>query len=190
MEYLEGRIFVDPSLSSMKSNQERRLAYENVLHVLASIHCVPWRDIGLDSYGPKSSSSSSSSSSSKGGGDYIARQLHRLQKMEEHQAKVIGPIQDIGNGNDDENDSNQNTNNNDNPTFREIISHLRKRSSSCPNQTSLLHGDFKIDNLIFHPTERKVIGVLDWELSTIGDPMCDVANLCMMYFLPAAASSR
>lgn len=48
----------------------------------------------------------------------------------------------------------------------------------------LVHGDFRIDNLVFHPTEARVIGVLDWELSTLGDPLADFAYHCMRWHLP------
>jgi aminoglycoside phosphotransferase (APT) family kinase protein len=55
--------------------------------------------------------------------------------------------------------------------------------------SSLIHGDFRIDNLIFHPTEARIIAVLDWELSTIGHPLADFAYHLMMYRLASRVIS-
>lgn len=51
--------------------------------------------------------------------------------------------------------------------------------------TALVHGDYRLDNLMFHPEQARVIGVLDWELSTLGDPVADFAYHCMSWHIPA-----
>ncbi|XP_053938305.1 acyl-CoA dehydrogenase family member 10 isoform X1 [Cuculus canorus] len=51
-------------------------------------------------------------------------------------------------------------------------------------KTTVVHGDFRMDNLVFHPDRPEVLAVLGWKLSTLGDPNSDLANNCMAYFLP------
>ena len=52
------------------------------------------------------------------------------------------------------------------------------------DETSVIHGDFRADNMIFHSSEPRVLAVLDWELSTLGDPLADFAYQAMMFRMP------
>lgn len=62
-----------------------------------------------------------------------------------------------------------------------LISWLEKKVKEIDNEFAIIHGDFKIDNLIFHPNEPKIIGVIGWEHSTIGHPLVDLSNSCLSY---------
>jgi aminoglycoside phosphotransferase (APT) family kinase protein len=52
------------------------------------------------------------------------------------------------------------------------------------SKVSIVHGDYRLDNLMFHPTNNKVMAVLDWELSTIGHPLADFSYHCMAWHIP------
>lgn len=53
------------------------------------------------------------------------------------------------------------------------------------DETRLVHGDYRLDNLVFHPTEPRAIGLLDWELSTLGHPLADFSYNCLSWHIPA-----
>ncbi|KDP86686.1 aminoglycoside phosphotransferase [Cupriavidus sp. SK-3] len=94
-------------------------------------------------------------------GNYIARQVSRWARQ----------CQDTGT---------------DGNTALEALADWLPRHLPPEHQTSLVHGDFRMDNLLFHPTEPRVLGVLDWELSTLGHPVADLAYQCMGWHIPAS----
>jgi len=66
-----------------------------------------------------------------------------------------------------------------------LIEWLPANTPEDDGRICLLHGDYRLDNMIFHPETSEVLAVLDWELSTLGHPMADLAYYCMSLRLPA-----
>jgi len=91
-------------------------------------------------------------------GQYIARQIARWSKQ--YQAGSAPPI----------------------PAMDRLIEWL-PRHLPPGDETCIVHGDFRLDNVIFHPTEPRVLAVLDWELSTLGHPLSDFAYQAMAWRL-------
>jgi len=69
------------------------------------------------------------------------------------------------------------------PAFEKLIEWL-PQNIPAGDETSIVHGDYRLDNMIFHPTEARVLAVLDWELSTLGHPLADFAYHCMTWHIP------
>jgi aminoglycoside phosphotransferase (APT) family kinase protein len=69
------------------------------------------------------------------------------------------------------------------PEVEKLIEWL-PRTLPEQKRVSIVHGDYRLDNMIFHATEPRVIAVLDWELSTLGDPMADFTYLLMQWIMP------
>ncbi len=66
------------------------------------------------------------------------------------------------------------------PAMDRLIAHLEAHVPTA-DETTLAHGDYRLDNLIFHPTEPRALALIDWELSTLGHPLADLAYTCMLY---------
>ncbi|KAJ2758170.1 hypothetical protein IWQ56_006071 [Coemansia nantahalensis] len=105
-------------------------------------------------------------------GNYYGRQMRSLTRVSAAQAaaadaggRAVGPL----------------------PRLADLTAWLERHA--CPDETTIVHGDFKMDNVVWHPTEPRVVGVLDWEMSTLGNPRSDVANLLQPLLLPVRSSS-
>lgn len=71
------------------------------------------------------------------------------------------------------------------PDVDKLIQWLPRNTPIDDGKVSISHGDYRIDNMMFHNDRNRVIAVLDWELSTIGHPYADLAYQCMQYHMPS-----
>ena len=92
--------------------------------------------------------------------DYMARQIHRWSKIYTASETAKIPLMDALN--------------------EWLPKHIPPSDETC-----IIHGDYRLDNMILHPTEQRVIAVLDWELSTLGDPLGDFSYHMAPWVIPA-----
>jgi len=147
MDYVEGRIFRDPSLPGVP-REERGALFDAMNDVVARIHGVDLQVSRLTDYGKPAG--------------YLARQVARW--TEQYFAARARPIASMD------------------WLSAWLVEHVPEEQAA-----TLTHGDFRLENLVFHPKEPRVLAVLDWELSTLGDPLADLAYSCLAYYLPADA---
>ncbi len=99
-------------------------------------------------------------------GNYFARQTGRWAKQ--YRASEVDHNQDV----------------------HDVIDWLEANMPEDDGQVTIVHGDYRLDNMIFAPDREEVIGLLDWELSTLGHPMGDLSYQCMNWRLPNDKGTR
>jgi len=145
MDFVDGRVMWEPALPGL-SRAERAAIYDEMNRVLAWLHSLDSKELGLESFGRP--------------GNYFARQIDRWSRQ--YRASETERIEAM-----------------------EWLIEWLPRNIPAGDEAALVHGDYKLDNLIWHPSEPRVLAVLDWELSTLGHPLADLSYHCMIWHLPA-----
>lgn len=143
MEYMDGRVLWDGSLSGM-SNAERAAIYDEMNRVIGALHSVDYRALGLADYGKP--------------GNYFERQISRWTKQyRAAETERIDAMESL---------------------IEWLPAHIPPGE-----ETSIVHGDFRLDNVMFARDEPRIIAVLDWELSTLGHPLADFSYHMLSWYL-------
>ncbi|PGH26445.1 hypothetical protein AJ80_01943 [Polytolypa hystricis UAMH7299] len=161
MEFLDGRIFVEPQMPTV-SPAERTEMWHDAVRTLAKLHRIDPASVGLSTFGRPSG--------------FYNRQIATFTTLGKTQSEAVdvetgekvGAI----------------------PRMNELTSFFRDTTNQPKDRGVPIHGDYKIDNLVFHKTEPRVIGILDWEMSTIGHPLSDLANLIAPWTISAFSMER
>ncbi|KAI5366186.1 Putative aminoglycoside phosphotransferase, protein kinase-like domain superfamily [Septoria linicola] len=148
MGFLNGRIFADPAIPDV-SAEHRNAMWKSAVTTLAKFHSVPPKSVNMESFGRPN--------------NFYNRQLKTFATLSVAQAKTkdiesgepVGAI----------------------PHYDDMVKFFGDAKTQPKDRGTFVHGDYKIDNMVFHPTEPYVIGILDWEMATIGHPLSDMVNL-------------
>ncbi|KAF2858754.1 APH-domain-containing protein [Piedraia hortae CBS 480.64] len=161
MSFLKGRIFEDPAIPGVAPS-ERAAMWKSAVTTLSNLHSLDFAAVGLSSWDRP--------------GAFYARQLKTLSTVTDAQAKAVdvdtlepvGPL----------------------PHQKDLVSFFGDKNRQPRDKRTLVHGDYKLDNLVFHPSEPYVIGILDWEMATVGHPLADLANLIAPWTLATCTPAR
>ena len=145
MEFVDGRIFWDPTLPEIDENKRMRV-YEETVSVMAELHKIDVEEAGLLDFGKP--------------GNYFERQVGRWIKQ--YRAAETETY----------------------PEVEKLIAWLEKTMPEDDGLISIVHGDYRLYNMIFDHREERMLALLDWELSTIGHPYADLAYQCMNWHIP------
>ena len=122
----------------------RGSSWLSAVRALAALGSVSPAAVGLSTFGPST--------------PYFPRQIKSLSRVSSAQAEVVDieTKKKVGNI----------------PYFSQLIAwYTRNLPDENKTGVRIVHGDYKLDNLIFHPTDNRVIGILDWEMCTLGSPV-------------------
>ena len=145
MEFVDGRIFWDPTLPEIDDNKRMKV-YEETVSVMAELHKIDVEKAGLLDFGKP--------------GNYFERQVGRWIKQ--YRAAETESY----------------------PEVETLIAWLEKTMPDDDGLISIVHGDYRLYNMIFDHEEESMLALLDWELSTIGHPYADLAYQCMNWYIP------
>jgi aminoglycoside phosphotransferase (APT) family kinase protein len=141
MECVDGEVHFDPRLPS-KDRATRAAMFDDMNRVLAALHDVDYRAVGLGDFGKP------------GTKQYRAAETETIPDMDA------------------------------------LVAWLEANMPPDDGITTLVHGDYRIDNLIYARDGARVLAVLDWELSTLGHPYSDLAYQCMQWRMPPGEDTR
>ncbi|KZM18551.1 uncharacterized protein EKO05_0002394 [Ascochyta rabiei] len=161
MEFLDGRIFEDPAIPGV-TPEERTKMWHSAIITLAKFHRVSPSAVHLSTYGKPSG--------------FYNRQIATFNTISQAQAATKDqetgePVGKI-------------------PHQDDMVAFFSDPATQPADRGTFVHGDYKIDNVVFHKTEPRVIGILDWEMSTIGHPLSDLNNVLAPYLTASSEKAK